>query len=246
MKKILVLLLTLLLISAFSLTSLGASVSVATELTQVRSYYTEKDQLSLFEETLAMASMGMLPGKTAFLPEKDGTAGGVAKRILAVTAIGEIPEDDPDLAALKEFQDSDGSFGSVESHCLSMLALASRKEVYHSAKAYQWLMQQQGENGSFSDSPKITALAVSALSLSQNQEELEAVTKAVTYLINYKADNSTCAGRSSALPTAEKTPPPQETENCWKPCSPIKALRIIPFTAPRVTIPPTDKPRSWR
>ncbi len=190
MKKILVLLLTLLLAAAFSLTSLGASVSVATELTQVRSYYTEKDQLTLFEETLAMASMGMLPGKTAFLPEKDGTAGGVAKRILAVTAIGEIPEDDPDLAALKEFQDSDGSFGSVESHCLSMLALASRKEVYHSAKAYQWLMQQQGENGSFSDSPKITALAVSALSLSQNQEELEAVTKAVTYLINYKADNS--------------------------------------------------------
>ena len=190
MKKNVTLLLTFILIIAFSLSSLGASVSVATELTQVRSYYTKQNQLTLFEETLALASMGMLPGKTAFLPEKDGTAGGFAKYIFAVSATGNLPENDPDLQTLKDFQNSDGTFGNIESHCLSMLALASRKEVYNSAKAYQWLMQQQKENGSFSDSPKTTALAISALSLSKNQEELEAISKAVAYLIGYKATNA--------------------------------------------------------
>lgn len=190
MKKSAILLLTLLLIATFSLSSLGASVSVATELTQVRSYYTEKNPLTLFEETLALASMGMLTGKTAYLPEVDGTAGSLAKKILAISATGEIPENDPDVQTLKGFQNPDGTFGNVESHCLSILALASRKEVYNSAKAYQWLMQQQKENGSFADSPKETALAITALSLSKNQGELEAISKAVTYLTTYKATNS--------------------------------------------------------
>ncbi len=190
MKKIFTLLLTFILIATLSLTSFGASVSVATELTQVRSYYTEQNQLTLFEETLAMASMGMLPGKTVYLPEKDGTAGGLAKHILALTATGDLSEINSDLQALKDFQNPDGTFGNIETHCLSMLALASRKEVYNSAKAYQWLMQQQSENGSFSDSPKLTALAISALSLSKNPEELEAISKAVAYLIGYKATNS--------------------------------------------------------
>ena len=190
MKKIFTLFLTLILIAAFSLSSLGASVSVATELTQVRSYYTKQNQLTLFEETLALASMGMLPGKTAFLPKKDGTAGGLAKYLLAVTATGENSEIDSDLQTLKDFQNPDGTFGNIESHCLSMLALASKKEVYNSAKAHQWLMQQQKENGSFSDSPKTTALAISVLSLSKNQEELDSISKAVAYLIGYKATNS--------------------------------------------------------
>ncbi len=189
MRKIITLLLTLTLIVAIPISSLAATANVATELTQVRSYYTEQKELTSFEETLAMASMGMLIGKTAFIPENDGTAGGLAKRILAISATGEIPENDPDVQTLKDFQNSDGAFGNVESHCLSLLAMASRKEIYNSAKAYEWLIQQQSENGSFSDSPKNTALAISALSLSKNEKEMTAISKAVAYLTGYKADN---------------------------------------------------------
>lgn len=189
MKKLIALLLTLTLFVAIPLSSLAATANVATELTQVRSYYTEKKELTSFEETLAMASMGMLIGKTAFIPENDGTAGGLAKRILALSATEESSENDADLQKLKDFQNDNGTFGNVESHCLSILALSSRKEIYNSAKAYEWLMQQQSENGSFSDSPKTTALAISALSLSKNEKEIAAISKAATYLTSYKATN---------------------------------------------------------
>ncbi len=190
MKKFAALLLTFLMIAAIPLSASAASVSVATELTNVRGYYTEKTELTLFEETLAMASMGMLTGKTPYLPESDGTAGGLAKRILAVSALGEIPEGDPECQTLKDLQNADGSFGNVESHCLSILALTGRKEIFNSAKAYEWLLQQQNENGSFSDSPKETALAISALALSGNPKELEASANGVKYLIDYKAANA--------------------------------------------------------
>lgn len=190
MKKITALLLTLFLVVAVPLSASAASVSVATELTHVRSYYTDKNELTLFEETLALASMGMLTGKTAFLPEHDGTAGSLAKRILAVSATGELPENDPDPAALKNLQNTDGAFGNLETHCLSILALTGRKEIYNSEKAYQWLMQQQRENGSFPGSVKDTALAICALSLSENEAEIAAMADAVKYLANYEATNA--------------------------------------------------------
>lgn len=190
MKKIAAIILTLTLLLTLTLTAAASSVSVATELTNIRSYYSQKNQATRYEETLALAAMGMLEGRTPFLPEKDGTAGTLAKRILAVNATGKIPENDTDAEELKNLQNTDGAFGNVESHCLSMMALSSRKAVYGSAKAYAWLLAQQGENGSFSDSAKDTALAVCILSRSQNDAELEAAAKGVKYLNQYEASNA--------------------------------------------------------
>ena len=190
MKKIIALALTFTLLFALTLTAAASSVSVATELTNVRTYYSKQNQATCYEETLALASMGMLTGRTPFIPEKDGTAGELAKRILAVNATGEIPENDPDAEELKQFQNTNGAFGNVESHCLSMIALSSRKAVYASGKAYAWLLSQQRENGSFSDSVKETALAVCILSQSQNDAELDAAAKGVLYLNQYKATNA--------------------------------------------------------
>lgn len=190
MKKIIALLLTVTVVFTLCLTSSASSVSVATELTNIRSYYGKVTELTRYEETVVFASMGMLAGRTPYIPEKDGSAKTLAERILAVTATGEIPKNDGDPKELKALQKEDGSFGDVAAHCLSMLALSARKEMYNSAKAYSWLMNQQAENGSFSDSAKDTALAICVLSLSENTEEQQVSAKAVKYLDKFQASNT--------------------------------------------------------
>ncbi len=190
MKKIITILLTVTLLLTLIVASAASSVSVATELTNIRSYYSKLDQIDRYEETLALATMGILSGKTPFIPEKDGTAGTLAKRILAVNAAGEVSPEDTDGVELKNLQNTDGSFGNVESHCLSMIALTARNEIYNSGKAYTWLLNQQSEDGSFSDSAKDTALAICILSQSQNDAELEAAANGVKYLNKYKATNA--------------------------------------------------------
>ncbi|MBO5248209.1 MAG: terpene cyclase/mutase family protein [Clostridia bacterium] len=190
MKRIVTLFLTFVFIATISLYASAATVNVTRELTNVRSVYGEKTELSSFEETLALASVGHLAGKTPFIPKNDGTAEGLAKRILAQTAAGEVPESDNSVNQLKELQQGDGSFGNVDAHCLSMLALTARKEIYNSAKAYEWLMEQQRENGSFSDASKETALAICILSLSENEREREAKENAIAYLTGYESKTS--------------------------------------------------------
>ncbi len=190
MKKILALILALMLAASLSVTAFAASVDVSEDLTEIRKYYTKQTEISLWEETLVLASTGTLTGKQAFIPESDGTEKTLALRILAQTAVGQIPENDGQPKQLKELQKEDGSFGDMETHCLSILALTARKEVFGSQKAYAFLLEQQEENGSFSDSPKITALAICALSFSQNEREMKASAAAVKYLTDYKATNS--------------------------------------------------------
>ncbi len=190
MKKITAIVLTMIMVLSIPLSAAAASVNVTTELTDVRSYYTEITELTLFEEVLAMASMGMLTGKTAKVPSEGDTAGDLAKRILIHCAIGGEPEENTDVSTLKDLQNADGSFGTVESHCLAMLALTAKEEIYNSVKAYEWLMGQQSENGSYFDSAKETALAVCVFSLSENDAEIKAMSDAVKYLADYKAANA--------------------------------------------------------
>lgn len=192
MKQFIALLLTVAILLALPFSASAATANVATELTDVRSYYAEKSELTLFEETVVLAAMGMLTGKTPFIPEEDGTAGTLAKRILSRIAADAMPENSAESEALKGLQNTDGAFGNTESHCYSMLALTSAKELFNSAKAYEWLMKQQKEDGSFGDSAKETALAVCVLSLSNNKQEVEAKNKAVSFLIGYQADD--CIG----------------------------------------------------
>ncbi len=187
-------LLAMALLLALPLSASAATANVTTELTDVRSYYAQQSELTLFEETLALASMGMLTGKTPFIPQEDGTAEALAKRILSQSAANMIPETPTEPEELKGLQNNDGAFGNVESHCYSMLALTARKETFNSAKAYEWLIKQQKENGSFGDSVKETALAVCVLSLSKNQQEMEAKNRGVSFLIGYEATD--CIGLS--------------------------------------------------
>lgn len=187
MKKFITLSLTLLLILAFSLSSSASSVSVATEITNIRTYYAEKTEFTSFEQTIAMASMGMLAGRKAYYPENDGSAITLARRILSYTASGETPEGYMEPEELKKLQSENGGFGSVETHCLAILALTASKTLYNSAKAYEYLISQQKENGSFGDNAKDTALAITAFSLTKNDAELSASAKAVRYLVDYSA-----------------------------------------------------------
>ncbi len=190
MKKIIALIFALSSLLTLSVTTAAASVNVSNELNEVRKYYTSQKELTFWEETLALASTGMLTGKTVFIPERDGTTKTLALRILTQTAAEQIPENDGQPKELKGLQKEDGSFGDTETQALAMLALTARKEVYNSQKAYAYLLSQQGENGSFSDSAKTTALAICALSFSQNEGEMQASAKAVKYLSAYKAENT--------------------------------------------------------
>ncbi len=190
MKKITSFILALTVLFTLSVTAAAASVNVSNELNEVRKYYTEQKELSLWEETLTLASTGMLTGKTVFIPESDGSAKMLALRILTQTATDRIPENDGQPKELKNLQKEDGSFGDTATQALAMLALTARKEVYNSQKAYTYLLAQQAENGSFSDSPKDTALAICVLSFSQNEPEKQASAAAVKYLNSYKATNA--------------------------------------------------------
>lgn len=187
MKKIMLPLLTFVLILLFSFSAAASTVSVATELANVRSHYTKITELTSFEETLALASMGMLTGRTAHIPPEATDAEGLAKRILALTAQGTEAPKETEIKALTELQNAEGSFGPVEIHCLAMLALSSRKAIYNSAKAFEWLISQQSEDGCFDGSIRSTALAVTALSLSENSNEALASAKAVKYLSGAEA-----------------------------------------------------------
>lgn len=189
MKKLLTVFLTIILIATLSFSAWASSASLATELTNLRKYYTKNNELTLFEETLALASVGMLTGKTAYIPESDGNTLSLAQRILAYSASGKLPENYNEPEILIDLQEENGAFGDMETHCLSMLALTSRKATYNSAKAYGYILSQQEENGSFSGSVKDTALAVCVLSLSQNDKEMEAKNKAVKYLTAFQAGN---------------------------------------------------------
>lgn len=191
MKKIMLPLLTLILILVFSFSAAASTVSVATELANVRSHYTKKTELTLFEETLALASMGMLTGRTAHIPPEATDAEGLAKRILALTAQGTEEPTEAEIEALTKLQSEEGSFGPVEIHCMAMLALSSRKAIYNSARAFEWLIAQQGENGCFDGTIQATALAVTALSLSENSSEAVASAKAVKYLSDAEASDAT-------------------------------------------------------
>lgn len=185
MKKIVTLILSLLLIAALSLSAAASSVSLATEIANMRTYYAETKELELWEETLVFAAMGMLTERTPFLPEEMQTADRLAQRALAQMAIGATAETD----ALKALQNEDGSFGAVDVHCLSMLALKGNGVLYNSVKAYAHLLAQQKEDGSFGASVKETALAITVLSLSDNEEEVQAYGKAVQYLLKHEAKN---------------------------------------------------------
>ncbi len=191
MKKIALPLLTLILILVFSFSAAASTVSVATELANVRSHYTKKTELTLFEETLALASMGMLTGRTAYVPPEATDAEGLAKRILALAAQGTEAPKEEEIQALTKLQNEEGAFGPVEIHCTAMLALSSQKAIYNSAKAYEWLIAQQGNNGCFDGSIRATALAVAAFSLSENSEEALASAKAVKYLSDAEASDAT-------------------------------------------------------
>jgi len=186
LKKLLTLFLSLILIGAFTISAAASSVSVATELTNLRSYYAKTTEFTTLEETLTMASMGMISGRKAFIPEADGSAGTLATQILAKMAAGEEADAEP----LAKMQNEDGSFGSVSDHCYAMMALSAKKALYNSKKAYEFLMSLQKEDGSFGGSVKETALAVSVLAFSENEAEKQAVKSAVTYLIAYQADNA--------------------------------------------------------
>lgn len=189
MKKFLILFLSTVLLLSIPLYAAASSVSVATELTNIRQYYTEATELTLFEETIAMAAMGMLNGRKAYYPENDGSANALACRILAYAASGEVPENYAEPDDLKSLQAENGAFGTVEEHCLAMLALSATETLYNSVKAYEFLLSQQSENGSFADSSKDTALAITVLSLTENDAELLAAANAVKYLADYEASD---------------------------------------------------------
>ena len=178
MKRIVTFLTVFLLICAIPLTAFGASVSVATEISQIKTYYQDKSDLTSWEETLVFASLSTLTGRKAFYPENDGSAGALARRILAYTAAKQTPPEQTDENGnatgitledqLKALQTENGSFGDAETHCLAMLALSATETIYNSGKAYTYLKSLQEESGAIGGSVKATALAITVLSLSDN------------------------------------------------------------------------------
>ena len=159
MKKILTLILTVLLTVSVPLSTAAATADVATYIADLRQYYLEKDELTLVEETLAMASMGMLTGKTAFIPEKDGTALSLALRILAYGAVGELPEEETEQDEQKSSEQSDTEQRDTEQNDTEQ-DNSDKTKKYTDAND---LKEMQGENGSFGD-VETHCLAMMALS----------------------------------------------------------------------------------
>ncbi|MBQ4323414.1 MAG: hypothetical protein IJC19_05695 [Clostridia bacterium] len=186
MKKLLTLTLTLLLLCGMVLTASASTVDVSRELINIQASYKEKITLTLYEETLAMASMEWLTGRTPFYPEEDGTVLSLACRVLAYSATASIPEQFPEIDKLAGMQKDDGSFGDTETHCLAMLALRSVNKTYNSPGAYKYLLTLQKEDGTFGESIKETALAMTVLSLSENEQERSTMAATMNYLATYR------------------------------------------------------------
>lgn len=189
MKKLLTLGMALLLLMAIPLSSAASTADVSRELINIQASYGKKITLTRYEETLAMASMEWLNGRTAFYPEDDGTVDALARRVLTYAATQDIPEGFSDGDKLAGMQGADGSFGNLETHCLAMLALRSMQISFNSPGAYKHLLAQQKENGTFGSSLRETALAVCVLTLSDNQEEVNALSSTMNYLATYKTDD---------------------------------------------------------
>ena len=189
MKKLLTLALALLMFAAIPLSSAASTADVSRELINIQASYKEKLTLTRAEETLAMASMEWLTGRTAYYPESDGTADTLDYRVLTSAATQDMPEGFSDPETLAGLQKTDGSFGSLETHCIAIIALRSTQTSFNSPGAYKYLLSQQKENGTFGNTMKETALAVAALSLSENQSELNALSATMNYLATYKTDD---------------------------------------------------------
>lgn len=191
MKRFLTLFLALILIATIALSASAATADLSDILMALKASYQEKLQLTAFEETLGMASMDWLRGRTAFYPESDGTAKTLSRRILAYTATDSVPEVFPEGDELLSLQEADGSFGDLITHCLSVLAMQSLKKSYNSAKAHDYILNQQNEDGSFGDSIQQTALCITVLSMQKNGVEQTAVSRGLEYLSEYRATTVT-------------------------------------------------------
>lgn len=190
MKRFLTLVLAFLFLCSVPLTLCAATADVANDILAFDDYYNKKKDLTLFEETLALAAVGQLAGKNLYYPENDGTTLALAKRILSYISTGTVPNNYNEPEQLADMQSKDGSFGDTEAHCLAILALQASKTSYGSKLAYESLLSRQREDGSFDGSVKHTALAASALSLSENDTEKASLKKARTFLMLYQANTS--------------------------------------------------------
>lgn len=189
MKRILTLILALLLFASLALSATASTADLSDYILALKASYQEKLVLTSFEETLGMAALDGMRGRTPFYPESDGTAKTLSLRILAYTATDSVPEVFPEGDDLALLQDADGSFGDLKTHCLSMLALRTLGKSYNSAKAYEFVLSNQKEDGSFGQSAQETALCITVLSLSDNAREINAVRFALEYLSSYRATN---------------------------------------------------------
>lgn len=198
MKRILTLILTFVFLAAAGTSTAAATINVSGELANLKTYYAnrypkEKELLSVWEESLAFASMNMLTSRFApYLPEDDGGATPKAKRLLtSVAQKNPAEERTEELNALIAMQDKNGSFGTAEDTVFAMLAIKACKGSFNSVKAYRELLNTQKENGSFADDVRLTALAISLLAQTDNQSEKDALEAAALYLNTFEAKDET-------------------------------------------------------
>lgn len=98
---------------------------------------------------------------------------------------------------LSDFQKNDGSFGdTLYSHFYAMIALDMYGQSYDRESAYQYIVSNQLENGSFSFDDKtgdidLTSLAIIAMSdrVMKKPEIMDCVNKAITFLNEKQLDN---------------------------------------------------------
>lgn len=208
LKKIILTCIAAAVMTSVALPAYAASVNVGYELKSTENYYITSGDAAdgnLLSEYLALVYSGFTIMGDSYIQNKTGAAL-LAAEIITNAASGKNP-DESKTAELKGLQKEDGSFGSFEETCLSMIALKATKTIFSSEKAVSFIISQQDEEGLFSASGNAnndienTALALTVLTPYTGASDVfSSVKKAVEKLNSLQnADGSYADGSSVTL-----------------------------------------------
>ena len=182
--------------------SSASSINITNAITNTKDYVV-KNQIPVddWNDTVMYSSVGIfsLSEVQPYIPEADHTsARTTATRILASISVGQADrsegEENADVAALKELQKQDGSFGDFYDTLYSVMALKAFDVTFKSEKAVEVILSYLNEDGGFyyeGESPvRTTGRAMTVLSMfTADPKVTNALNKNIEFLESKKLKN---------------------------------------------------------
>jgi hypothetical protein len=158
----------------------------------IEKFYKEKDIDSWWEIVAIKAAGGDIPSDSKDMLDKKSASINAQSQATdyAGCILGYLcMENDPTdlLIELAKKQQDDGSFGPINAHIWSMIALDTAAYTYDTDKAITYILSKQNEDGAYafegSSDPDMTGMAMIALSNHRDRAGVEeAIDRAISYL----------------------------------------------------------------